>query len=59
MFSQFIQKSARAIQIPRIRMEAEQSGLQAMSEAWSVKIGCLGGPQQRQYRHSLERWNHQ
>lgn len=54
MFSQVIKKSARAVQVPQIRVKAERSGL-CVSEAWSAKMGCLGVPQRRQDRHSSER----
>lgn len=55
MFSQVIKKSARAVQVPQIRVKAERSGLWAVSEDWSAKMGCLGVPQRRQDRHSSER----
>lgn len=59
ILSQIKQKSARAVQVPQIRVKAERSGLWAVSEAWSARMGCLGGPQRRQYRRSLERRNHE
>ena len=32
------------VQTPQIRAKAERSGLRAVSEAWSAKMGCLGAP---------------
>ena len=51
-------KSARRVQVPRIPVKAERSGLWAVSEAWSRKAGCLDASQRRLSALFVEQRNH-